>query len=222
MNKHYKYSNILHLITLCCFTLPFFYSSCGPSAEEKMKMEGRRIQDSIDNVNGLTTTNNSDSIIEYANPAIVSENIDSLQANDTIKPSLTESETFNNDKPYSNTICIKYPFLKPILVPKENNYTGLASALNVFELIDLFSCFISLLLLLIAMLIKFIERNARKSIILIELFSFLFLFISQPNIQFTFSANVLWGYWCCLVCMGILVLYDMYLVLVKARHKNTD
>lgn len=201
--------------------LPFFYSSCGgPSEEEKMKMEEKRIQDSIDNVIGLTTMNNSDSVIAYANPVIVSENNDDIQENAAAKPQLTKNKTFNNDKPYSNTICNKYPFFKPILVPKENNYTGLASALNVFEVIYLFSCFISLLLLLlIAILIKFIERNARKSIVLIELFSFLFLFISQPNIQITFNSNILWGYWCCLGCMGILALFDLYLVFLKETNK---
>jgi hypothetical protein len=198
-------------------------------------MEEKRIQDSIENAIELTNKNVSDSIIEYSIPdsAIV---IDSMQGNSTINPTLSDNETnskdkgiqineietTDTDKPYSYRVCAKYPFLKPILIPKEDTYTGLASALNIFEFICLLSCFISLLFFTVAMLIKFIECNARKSIVVIELFSFLFLVISQPNIQITFSTSILWGYWCCLGSMGLLVLYDIYIAFLKARHMNTQ
>src|SRR5688572_25207468 len=43
-----NYSIPLHIATLFCFLLPFFYSGCSPSAEEKKKAEEKRVQDSIE------------------------------------------------------------------------------------------------------------------------------------------------------------------------------
>ena len=237
MTKHFKFSKRLHLATLCCFLFPFFYTGCGSSAKEKAAHE-KYIQDSI-------AAQESNAIEEAILAAVVKDSafiqpVDTIIQNNILQTdtsytqtliSQPDSSTFKKEtesKSYSETISTKFEFLRPLLIPKEDTYTGLATVIDSIQLIYFFSTFICFLFLLISLVVKFIDLNAIKTILLLETFALIFLYIA-PGIYSvvitggtieTFWGLRIWGYWVALTFILALTIYDFYIIRLSFRSTN--
>lgn len=209
MTSHFKYSKLLHWVTLCCFLLPFFYfDGCGPSAEEKAAIEKAR-QDSIAA---------SEAIIAVEKSQANTKNDSLFNSDDTIvlnKPSQVDfSEKQGDTVPEkklelsSKNLVEQFPILRPILIPSPNISTGFASIIDSLIFFDFFAMFNCFLLLVVCLVIKFIEVNAKKTIVLIDIISLVILLIFPTN-SIDFITH--WGYWVTLTFAFILTLYDLYI-----------
>lgn len=213
-----NYSRFLHVLVLCTFFLPFFYSGCGgPSAEEKAKQEAQRQADSI-----VKATSEMDSLMSFE-PDTFQANIGNSEYSatvsmpiDTIAKNNEALNYLNDDENLSLTIIKKFPILKPLLHPEQNVYTGLGTAINLFPLMFLFGAFLSMLFLLVGFVVKFLEKSAFKTILLLEIIAALFLFNAAP---FNFWGKELWGYWVALTSILILILFDFYVWLKTKNHQ---
>lgn len=191
-----NYSKIIHTVALLCFLLPFFYTGCEPAKQSESPSDTTTIfvQDTLE----------IDSLNNYPE--------------DTTK-SVVQSDTIssNNSKESENIsqeISKQYPLLKPILVPKEDTFTGLAILIDTSFYIPLFATFLSFLLLLIGLAAKFIDSKAQGTILLLDLVSLLFLFIAEPNLWVTKN---LWGYWGAIGFIICLSVYDFYIIRSKRK-----
>ncbi len=205
-----KYSRLLHVLVLSTFFLPFFYSGCGgPSAEEKAKQEAQLQADSI-----AEGTREMDSLmildsdtIEIETPLVDTNNIDTS----AIGNSFNQNEADNsNNKEECLTLKLtkKYSFLKIFLNPEPNVYTGIGMSINTLPYVFQFGTFLSLLFLFISFTVKFLDKSALKTILLLEMIAALFLY--NAYILFDISGEKLWGYWVGLVSFIILFLFDFY------------
>jgi len=186
-----NYSKIIHAFALLCFLLPFFYTGC----EEVKQSESPMDTLSVFTKDTLVI----DSIISYPK-----DTTKSIVQSDTIYSNNTkESDNISQELSY------QYPFLKPILIPKKDTFTGLAILIDTSFYIPLFATFVSFLLLLIGLVAKFIDAKAKVTILLLDLVSLLFLFIAEPNLWVTKN---LWGYWLAIGFIIGLSVYDFYVI----------
>jgi hypothetical protein len=209
MIKHFNFSRRLHWATLCCFFLPFFLQvSCGPSAEEKKATEETRQKDSIANQLVIADTVNQKNTLQR-------------DTADTFVPRESSSsfvKTTDPSKSPSQDLAQKCEFLQPLLIPREDTFTGIATIIDALIFVPLFGTFISFLLLLIGLIAKFIDVKARRVMALLNLVALITLFISIPS-PYYFSSNKLWGFWFTLVFVFALVIYDFYII--KLNNKET-
>lgn len=207
MTKHYKYSRSLHWVTLCCFLFPFFYTGCGPSAEEKLAMEKTK-QDSIsaDSIQqGGIYTKSVDTIIQknitQVNTSKEQGQSLSLQVDNppsSGKTTITLSQNISN----------KNSFLRSLLIPKADTYTGIATVMDIIPYTSFLAIFISLLFLIISLVVKFIDKGAKKAIVLLDFIALIFLCISEP---FSLGSEKLWGFWVAVTFTLALTIYDLYI-----------
>ncbi len=230
MKKQYSYSKRIHFATLCCFLFPFFYTGCGePSAEEKAAKE-KATQDSVAAVanakTGIGATTDTTFKMEVS---VTSEEElakeKSEQTKDTteqlVKPKQTETaKTSDQDKSTitpAEKICEQAPFLKSMLVPKENTYTGIAAVIDTGAYLFYFAIFLSFLLLILSLVIKFMEANARKAIVLLNTLALVALLVS---IHFSGYSERLWGFWTALSFMILLTAYDVAIIIIEKKLKE--
>ena len=198
--------------------LPFFYfNGCGPSPEEKAAHEKAK-QDSIAAANkykesGLqeNTTKTKDTI---GNVSIA--NTDTSNVN--VPPADTENHNTLPTKDAgtpSEKLIEKQPLLKHILIPKEYTHTGLAVIVDSFMIVIFSALFISFFLLIISLVIKFMERDARKTIVMLDIFAAFFLLISAP---YSWDSKTLWGFWVCFTVIIILSIYDLWISIKFIRE----
>ncbi len=213
-----KYSRLLHVLVLCAFFLPFFQSGCGsPSAEEKANQEAQHQADSI-----AKATREMDSLVSLypdtfqANISAVDDSITVAEPVDTIRKENQVFNYLNDDENLSLSIIKKYPILKPLLNPDKNVYTGLGTAINLFPLMFLFGAFLSILFLVVGFLVKFLEKTAIKTILLLEIIAALFLYHAAP---FDVWGEKLWGYWVGFTSIIILILFDFYIWWQQRNNK---
>jgi len=214
MTKHLKFSKRLHWATLCCFLLPFFYTGCGLSSEEKARAEKSK-QDSI----AAATVNVNNTLIKPADTTI-QNNIPQKDTSNTqvsiVHPDTTTSKSEKESKSPSEKISTKFEFLRPLLIPKEDTYTGLATVIDSVPFICFFSVFICLLFLVISLTVKFIDLSARKTIVLLDTFASIFFFIARP---YSWDSEKLWGYWVALAFITVLTIYDFYIIKLSRARK---
>ena len=221
MKKHTTYSKLLHILVLLCFLLPFFYTGCGPSKEEKAQREKAK-QDSIDAIQktGLGAFTDKTSIK------------DSLQHDSIVEPKaalpdelskITAGAPPEKENPkeqrLSEIITNNYPFLRPILTPKPDTFTGLGEVINSVYFITFYAILISFLMLLIGLLIKFIDRHASLTLIILDFLALAFMFFSRTP---TFVCDVLWGYWVTFSLIVLLLLYDTFIVIKNKRRNKSN
>ncbi len=218
MTKYFTFSKRLHWATLCCFLFPFFYTGCGPSAEDKATMEKAK-QDSIAAVTGQTETESPDSakttILDSTKHEEIAEVDTSTEQTSILQPDTTTSKTEKESKTPSQKISNQLGFLRPILVPKQDTYTGVATVIDGIPFIPYFSIFISFLFLIISLVVKFIDSNARKTIVLLDILALISLFVSQP---YSFDSEKLWGFWVAMTFVFALSVYDIYVI----RRSKTE
>lgn len=191
MKKHFKYSRFLHWMTFLCLCLPFFYTGCEKaevSAEETVQID--------------TTSINTD----LANAV----KIDSISINNYQKSIVgEESKIEEKKKTLSETLSQEYTFLQPILVSKENTFSGLAMIIDSGSYIAVFSIFLYFLLSILSLIIKYLDFNAIKTIVLTDTLALLFLIISEPIGIFSHS---LWGLWIAIILFSTLTILDIYIL----------
>jgi hypothetical protein len=206
-----NYSRFLHVLVLCTFFLPFFYTGCGgPSAEEKVKQESQRLADSI-----AKATREMDSLmildsdtVEIETPLVDTNHIDTSAIGNSFNGN--DADNSNNKEEYlSATLTKKYPFLKIFLNPEPNVFTGIGMSINALPYVFQFGAFLSLLFLLISLTGKFLEKSPIRINLFLEIIAAFFLY--HAFILFDFSSEKLWGYWVGLSSILILILFDFYI-----------
>jgi hypothetical protein len=200
MKKLFKYSRLLHWMTFLCLCLPFFYTGC-KKAEATIEEE---IQ--ID-----TTSINP----ELANTV----KIDSIAINKQQKSILEEEpKPEDNEKTLSETLSKEYTFLRPILVSKENTFSGLAIIIDSGSYVAIFSVFIYFLLSILSLTIKYLDTNALKTIGLLDTLALIFLIISEPIGIFS---DRLWGLWVAIILFLTVTILDIYILknIIRIKEK---
>lgn len=211
MTKHQKYSRILHWVTLCCFLLPFFYTGCRQNIEEN-PTPGKVIQDSIEFKANQTITSTQDSVFEQS--ADTTPDTLSTQLSDT-----TVCNSKNESFTPSQEISSKYKFLRPFLVSREKTFSGVAIIIDSILIIPYFAVFISFLLLIIGLAVKFIDRNAHKVIVLLDFLALISLFFSKP---YSLISEKLWGFWIALILVLVLTVYDIVSIRFNKHLKDNS
>jgi hypothetical protein len=218
MITNYKYSKRLHLATICCFLLPFFYGGCGSGPEEKAAAEKAKT-DSLEAIEAVKTAETlHDSVIGTFPDTITQNNISKKDTPDKqvlIQESDTKQKTEDNSKTVSQKVVNNFPFLRSFLIPREYTYTGIASVIDVSGFIVWISIFVSFLLLIIGLIVKFIETGALKTIILLDILALGFLIISE---SMSWDCEKLWGFWLCVVLASLLTIYDIYIIILKRKN----
>ena len=222
MKKHYRNSRILNVAILLCFLLPFFYAGCDPTKEEKEAAGQKRIADSIDAALNAAIdsalfadqiTDSSNALVKAteADTSIINEIGEEVKELPTDKAKETET--------ISESIVDKFPFLKPILVPDVDTFSGIAIVIDSVPYLAFFTAFISMLLLLISLLSKFIDKQSLKIILMLDLLAFVSLTVSSP-ISLGFERR--YGFIVTLSLLLMQVIYDIYLVRIKGRASETE
>ena len=214
LNKHYIYSKLLHLTTLCCFFLPFFYFSCcsGPSkaeieAKEKVKLDSLEAV----GVKKDTTDNYTEKHVDTTIQTKITKLDTSVQNNSS---NYDTSKTEDKSGTLSKRICRKYMFFKPLLIPRENIYTGVAMAIDSFIFNFYVGTLVAFVLLITSLIVKLIDINARITNVLLEILVIIFFMLSYTKEEDSYT---LWGYWVCLSFVIVLTLYDVYVLILYKR-----
>jgi len=201
MKKLFKYSRLLHCMTFLCLCLPFFYTGCKKAeapAEETVEIDTTSINPELANTVRL------DSIaINKQQKSIVEE----------------ESKPEEKEKILSETLSKEYTFLQPILVSKENTFSGLAMIIDSGSYVAVFSVFIYFLLSILSLTIKYLDSNAIKSIVLLDALALLFLIISEPIGIFN---DRLWGLWVAIILFSTVTILDIYILIKYHPNKRKD
>lgn len=180
--------------------LPFFYAGC---KEKVAEVTEEKIQTETTNVK----EENKDTLV-----------IDSIDIN---KPELSiikqDSQLEEKEKKRSEILSNEYTFLSPILVSKENTFSGLAMIIDITDYIVIFSLFIYFILSMLSLITKYLENTAFKTIVLIDLFALLFLIISRPADLFY---HRLWGFWLTIILFSVVTLIDVF-ILTKNHTKKS-
>jgi hypothetical protein len=237
MFNHSRYSKTIHIVVFLSFFLPFFYTGCGPSNEEKAKKE-KALTDSIVEVEKAKVKAEAEKAVAEADSMKQKDSImaaiDSAKAENETKlndsmaiaaAKKVDSTVSNNDSPLipkspiddktlADKIANRVPFLAPVLVPKEDTYTGIASVINLIVVTEYIAIYISFLLLLICFTIKFIDKEARKTIVLLDVLATVLLFISRAE---NLTSHILYGYWLAFSFAVVLTVYDFYVMRINKQ-----
>lgn len=204
MKKLLKYSIFLHWMTFLCLCLPFFYTGCEKKAEAPAHEE---VQIQVD-----STRLNQKKIDTIAlDKKVVKETKKSINK--------VKSKTENKEETLSETLSQEYPFLQTILVSKENTFSGWAMIIDSGSYILVFSIFIYFLLSILSLTIKYLESNAIKTIVLLDVLALLFLILAKPIAIFN---NRLWGVWVAIIIFSTLTILDIYILIKNQQFKRKD
>jgi hypothetical protein len=196
MKKLFKYSRLLHLMTFLCLCLPFFYTGC--------KKAEAQVEETVQ----IDTTSINSEIVNTAR-------IDSIAINNQQKSIVEEeSKPEEKEKTVSETLSKEYAFLQPILVSKENTFSGLAMIIDTGSHIAVFSVFIYFLLSILSLTIKYFDSKAIKTIVLLDVLALVFLIISEP---IGFFNERLWGFWVAIILFSTLTILDIYILIKYPR-----
>jgi hypothetical protein len=206
MKTRIKLSKLLQIGLLLTFFLPFFPQGCEPKkAEETPKQDSTII--AVDSLR-------KDSI----------ELTTQIEKTDTIKTAVTENATQNTDKTgegnddneLSTRISHKSTLLKSLLRPN-NNYTGIASLIDCFSLLEIgYGLGIAFILWLIALIVKIKDYN--NIFILLNIVGLIFMY-GTHSMYNVMSEERLWGFWVCLIWGATMIIYDC-IILLKIRKER--
>lgn len=203
MKKLLKYSRFLHWMTFLCLCLPFFYIGCNKTTTPVPESEQIEVDTTSLSLEKIDTIG--------INSKVVNEPLKSIDT--------TESKTEEKEEMLSETLSKEYAFLKPILVSKKNTFSGLAMIIDCGSNIIFFSIFIYFLFSILSLVIKYLDPNGIKSIVLLEVLSLLFLVISRP---FSFFNDRLWGFWFVLILFSAVTILDVYILIKYHQNKRKD
>lgn len=194
-----RISKILQIGLLLTFFLPFFPTGC----EEKKAVETASYQIQNDSLNEIETI---------------------IESQSNINDTLIENKKINEiDKPkeeitISEKISSKSKILKMLLRPN-NNYSGIATIIDFFSLIEFgYGLGIGIVLFLFALIVKFKDFNS--IFLYLNLTGILMIIISKSPFNF-FNDDKLWGYWVCLICGLIIMIYDIFILYESKKSNKT-
>jgi hypothetical protein len=201
MKKQLMFSKIVHWIAILCLLLPFFYTGC--DREKKAK-------EPIAQDTSLVVAEDTATVVIPDTPAYAE--------NPTPEPKDTAVPTHSDksDDLLSNTLSERYPWLKPVLIPKEDTSTGLAVVLDSGPFIPLFAPFVFLLILLLGLLTKYLNNKALNIHLVMDLTALVALVLAKPM---AFHAERLWGFWVAVGFTGVMTLLDLWLLLNIRRNQ---
>jgi hypothetical protein len=200
-----KYSKFLHWMTFLCLCLPFFYTGCekktdAPAVEATQQIEVDSTNANLEKVDTVSITSKATN-----KPQNSVDNV--------------ESTTEKKEKTLSETLSQEYTFLQPILVSKEDTFSGLAMLIDCGSYIVFFSIFLYVLLSILSLTIKYLESNGTKIIALLDVLSLFFLAISRPVGLFD---NKLWGLWVAIIIFSAVTILDIYILTKYHQNKGKD
>jgi hypothetical protein len=224
MTEHYKISRRINWIVLLCFFLPFFeYKGCsgigfGQSSEQKAAEEAAKeqaMQDSIAASKVAILETKSDTI----NQTVINQETEPVEIiNDTTSYQETKVEiktTPEKDK-ISTLISNEHPILKPLLNIRPNYYSGIAYLLDTSAYLLIVFILFSFVFLTLCLIIKYIDKEARKAICLLEILSLGCLYYT-PSYIWIEGFDILSGFWISLLALTILTIYDIYIAILKNK-----
>jgi hypothetical protein len=182
------------VLTLCCFLMPFFNTSCNDESFEEKKQKETEMAEKDTVV--TSDENKTENILQesFKNSLAISE--DSTKSKE-------KKEDF-----ISSAISEKVPVLKPVLNPSEDVYSGIGTILDAFPWIRLFGTPICFLLLIIGLVAKYIDKSAKTIVVFLNILSLAFLLIAQ---SMSWHCEKLWGLWITVTFISILTIYDIYI-----------
>jgi hypothetical protein len=200
MIQNFSYSIKLNAAALFCFLLPFFYTGCESTTETATSdSTAVQVEEPPLPQNSITDTSSS----------LDSTKLASAKDTTTDTTAKQKDSTTTDPNNVAQIVSEKYPILAPLLVPKPDTFTGVAMVINDVVFFSYYALVLCFLLLLISLCIKFIEPQARKSILLVETIALIALMLSTPV---SINSKTLWGYWVSLFVVLCLVAYDVYIV----------
>ena len=201
VKKLFKYSRFLHWMTFLCLCLPFFYTGCkkaDAAVEEAVQIDTTSIDhESVNTVkiDSIAINTQHDSIVEE------------------------KSKVEKKEETYSQTLSRENTILQPILVSKENTFSGLAILIDSGSYILFFSVFLYFLLSILSLTIKYLDSNTIKTIVLLDVLALLFLIISEPMGIFY---DRLWGLWVAIILFSTVTILDIYILTKYHQNKRKD
>lgn len=200
--KHRKLNLVIHCIVILTFLLPFFYTGCG-RAEDNQGVSIATDSLATDSVATEVFENQPDSSNTISNDTLINKDITNISSKDTL-----------SDKSLSIRLAYKYPFLKIILTPKDEEVSGLGVIINYCEYIPFLLMLVLSFTIIISLISKIIEKQALKLFIFIDSLSFILLIFSASP---AWNNERLWGYWVCLTSIMLLVIHDIYKIKITKR-----
>lgn len=205
MKTSIRYSKLLQIGLLLTFFLPFFPQGCEP----KQAVEAPMVDSIV-----VADTVRQDSIVLTTK----SEQADTLKTvalGNTIQ-NADKTEVTTDDNELSTRISKKSAFLRLLLRPN-NNYTGIASLIDCYSLMEFgYGLGIAFILWLIALIIKIKDYNNIFN--LLNILGLVFMY-GTHSMFFIMTEEKLWGFWACIIWSSIMIIYDM-LILLKIRKNR--
>ena len=206
MKTSIRYSKLLQIGLLLTFFLPFFPQGC----EQKQAVEAPMIDSTV----VAADTVRQDSMELTAK----NEQADTLKTvalgNTTQNTNKTEVTTDDNE--LSTRISKKSTFLRLLLRPN-NNYTGIASLIDCYSIMELgYGLGIAFILWLIALIVKMKDYN--NIFHLLNMLGFVFMY-GTHSMFYIMNEERLWGFWVCIIWSSIMIIYDT-LILLKIRSNR--
>jgi hypothetical protein len=205
-----KFSKMLHFAVILCFALPFFFhEGC-----QNTSISGDTTQandsialDSSANINDTTT------LAETPADSIVNVPTDSINIS-------TDNQSADTVAAGQDMIKQKDDFResgawKLFFEPKKDHYSGLGEVYMNLYFFRYTSISLAFILIILCLVIKFMESEARKSIILLDALSLIALLIYSPAAE---KFDRLWGFWVVLILLTSLIAVDIY----QMRKKNSE
>ncbi|MFM7766123.1 MAG: hypothetical protein ACKO6I_10750, partial [Sphingomonadales bacterium] len=184
---------------LLCFALPFFFHK---GCKEESNITSGEPKEQTAQVSDDTMKSGMDSLSQFS---LDSMNISvENQPADTVA---TASQGANDNIGEPNDAFMKSGVWKLFFEPKKDHFTGFAEiyrTLFAFRYVIIIFAFI---LLILSLAIKFMEREARKSILLLQIFALLSLIFYSPAAS---NFDRLWGFWAELILLTGLIAIDYY------------
>jgi len=202
MNKSLLYSRILQFSIVLSFLLPFFFVGCEQKADESAA-----IVDSTATVEDTFTKDLSRALTDSA--AIVPS-----QKTEVISVDPDANLSKENEKSFSKELTHNYPWLSPVLTPSHDVFTGIALVINLSREAIFFNIFFAFFLILICLSIKFLEKHAIRTQILINTLALAFLYVYIPTFL---SGERLWGFWICFTLILLTIANDIYRIIQQRK-----
>ncbi len=223
-----SYSKRIHLVVFCCFLFPFFYTGCGGPSEEEIAAKEKSRQDSI---TAFTAAKNGTIAVydtakqkpaavtttDTTKPAIV-ENKDTTIQQAIVHPKDKDKDDEEKNSTLSEKIVKQLPILKPLLVPKEKTFSGIASVIDTAMYLPFYSVFLSFLLLVLSLVVKYMDAQARTTIAMLNTLALISLYVST---HFSGYSEDLWGFWVAFSFVLLLTAFDIFVAVKNKREKAT-
>jgi hypothetical protein len=241
MKRYTLISKISQIVLIVLFLLPFF-KGCqygGPSAKElkeRAEADSIAIADSLAQVAAFNAQAlpedgaplnliQPDSAIDDTSTVGKEQSTRAVQWEDTTENffNRVNADTikfkrldYKGRRHYTDQICIRYPWLSPLLTPYEG-HSGYGYMIDYwYSFVYMFGIYVSVLLSLFVLIFKWMDYSRyRIANILLGLVGWVLLYNTYGT-AFHYG-RFLWGYWLCLLFWVLLLLFDIWLAWVGKK-----